>query len=295
MKFKYRSTFMKQIALIFLTFITLTSAYAQTDDHGNPVFNSVIISEEHLEGFEVTSSYYTIDNNISNKGSSVYVSDKPTLADYLKFARELPSHFFIVHEGQNVLLSIILLPKVEGSGTTFIYHLINPSNGKSMQLPCKVSGEITEKRADELLKLNVDTSAKIIDLPMEGNGLLFDGTVYRIQPYNKVKEEVIALLNELAAPEEEIKDPVEYIKKETIGGELDFNKILEAQEQTLFLQDGIAYNKKDFAIFMWGAKVKMLGIKSSKKAVQLWEEINKRSLTAPEEKALISGYKCKFD
>lgn len=130
---------------------------------------------------------------------------------------------------------------------------------------------------------------------MEGKGLLFDGIVYRIQPYDKVKGEVIAFLNELAAPAEEIKDPVEYIKKETIGGELDFNKILEAQEQTLFLQDGIAYNKKDFAIFMWGAKVKMLGIGSSKKAVKLWEEINKRSLTAPEEKALISGYKCKFD
>lgn len=286
---------MKQISLIILTVITLTSAYAQVDNHGNPVFNSEIISEEHLEGFELTSSYYTIGNNISNKGSSVYVSDNPALSDYLKFARELPSHFFIVHQGQNVLLSIILMPKIEDSNTIFIHHLINPVNGKSMQLPCNVSGEVTEKRADELLKLKVDTSAKIIDLPMEGKGLLFDGIVYRIQPYDKVKEEVILLLNELAAPEEEIKDPVEYIKKETIGGELDFNKILEAQEQTLFLQDGIAYNKKDFAIFMWGAKVKMLGIGSSKKAVKLWEEINKRSLTAPEEKALISGYKCKFD
>lgn len=286
---------MKQISLIILTVITLTSAYAQVDYHGNPVFNSEIISEEHLEGFELTSSYYTIGNNISNKESSVYVSDNPALSDYLKFARELPSHFFIVHQGQEVLLSIILLPQVEGSNTTFYYHLLNPENGKSMQAPCNITGEISEKRADELLMLNVDTSAKIIDLPMEGKGLLFDGIVYRIQSYDKVKGEVIALLNELAAPEEEIKDPVEYIKKETIGGELDFNKILEAQEQTLFLQDGIAYNKKDFAIFMWGAKVKMLGIGSSKKAVKLWEEINKRSLTAPEEKALISGYKCKFD
>ena len=83
---------MKKIALIFLTVITLTTAYGKTDKHGNPVFNNELISEEKLEGFELTSSYYTIDNNISNKGSSVYVSDKPTLTDFLKFARELPSN-----------------------------------------------------------------------------------------------------------------------------------------------------------------------------------------------------------
>jgi hypothetical protein len=284
---------MKKIALILLTVITLSNAFGQTDKHGNPIFNSELISEEKLDDFELTSSYYTIDNNISNKNSSVYVSDKPTLTEYLKFAQELPPNFFIVHQGQSVMVSIMLMQRIDDSGITFSYNIINPNNGKSMQAPCNVFGEISENRADELLKLKVDTTAKIIDLPNNGKGFLFNDIVYRIQPYDKLKAEVIAIAKQLLAPEEEIKDPIEYIKKETIGGELDFNKILEAEKQSLFLYDGTTYNKKDFAIYLWGKKVKMLGISSTKKAVKLWEEISNRALTNPEKKALVSGFDSK--
>lgn len=276
---------MRQIAFIFLTVITLTNAFGQTDKHGNPIFNNEPISEEQLEGFELTSSYYTIDNNISNKGSSVYVSDNPTLTDYLNFARDLPSYFFIVHQGQRVMVMISLIQKNDDTNTTLSYNIVNPNNGKSMQAPCSVFGEISEKRADELLKLKVDTASKIIDLPTNnGRGLLFDGIIYRIQPYDKLKAEVIAIAKQLLSPEEEIKDPVEYIKKETTGGKLDFNKVLEAENQSFFLYDGVMYSKKDFAIYLWGRKVKMLGISSSKEAVKLWEGINNRTLTGPEKK-----------
>ncbi len=284
---------MKKTALTLLTVITLTNAFGQTDRHGNPVFNSELISEDKLDEFELTSSYYTIDNNISNKGSSVYVNDNPTSDDYLKFARELPSNFFIVHQGQSVMVMIMLMQKIDGSNTTLSYNIINPNNGKSMQLSCNVFGEISEKRADELLKLKVDSAAKIIDLPNNGKGFLFNSIVYRIQPYNKLKAEVIEIAKQLSAPEQEIKDPVEYIKNETIGGQLDFNKVLEKETQALFLYDGVAYNKKDFAIFLWGKKVKILGVGSSKKAKKLWEEINNRTLTDPEKKALISGFESK--
>ncbi|MDR2010717.1 MAG: hypothetical protein LBQ22_09575 [Bacteroidales bacterium] len=284
---------MKRITLILLAVIILTNTFGQTDKHGNPVFNNELISEEKFDDFELTSSYYTIDNNISNKGSSVYVSDKPTVTDYLKFARELPSNFFIVHQGQNVMLMIMLMSEIDDSNTTLFYNILNPNNGKSMQTPCNVFGEISEKRADELLKLKVDTTAKIIDLPNNEKGLLFNDIVYRIQPYDKLKAEVIEITKQLLVPEEEIKDPVEYIKKETIGGKLDFNKVLEAENQSFFLYDGIAYNKKDFAIYLWGKKVKILGISSSKKAVKLWEEINDRTLTSSEKKALVNGFNSK--
>lgn len=218
---------MKKITLIILTVIALTNAFGQTDKHGNPVFNNELISEEKLDGFELTSSYYTIGNNISNKGSSVYVSDNPTLNDYLKFARDLPSNFFIVHQGQSVMVMMMVIQKNEDSKTTLSYNIVNPNNGKSMQAPCNVWGEISEKRADELLKLKVDTAAKIIDLPNNGKGLLFNGIAYRIQPYDKLKAEVIEIAKQLTTPEEVIKDPIEYIKKETIGGKLDFNNLLE--------------------------------------------------------------------
>ena len=50
--------------------------------------------------------------------------------------------------------------------------------------------------------------------------------------------------------------------------------------------DGILYNKKDFAILMWGAAVKKTGITELNKAQSLWQEINERNLTEPELKAL---------
>jgi hypothetical protein len=285
---------MKQITFLLFAVFAMTSAFGQIDQHGNPVFNNELISEEKLDNFELTSSYYNIKDNISNKESSVYVSDNPTIDDYLKFARDLPSNFFIIHKGQNVIVAIMLLQRNDGYKTTLTYNIVNPNNGKSMEVPCNVFGEITEKRVDELLKLKIDSTAKIIDMP-GGKSFLFNGIAYKIQPYDKLKAEVIELANQLISGGEEIKDPVEYIKKETIGGKLDFNKVLENEKQSLFVYDGMAYNKKDFAIYLWGKKVKMIGIKSSKKAIKLWEEINKRTLTEPERKALNNGFNSKTE
>ena len=74
-----------------------------------------------------------------------------------------------------------------------------------------------------------------------------------------------------------------------------FDKILENESKTLFVYDDVAYNKKDFAIYLWGVKVKMLGIKSSKKAVNLWEEIHKRKLSDAEKKALTKGFESEME
>ena len=285
---------MKKIKILTLLIFALTSVFAQTDKNGNPIFNSQLLSEEQFEGFELTSSYYTIDNNISNKNSSVYVTDKPSLNDYLKFARDLPSNFFIIHQRQKVIFMIMLIQKNEDSKTTLMYNILNPNNGKSMQIPCNVWGEISEKRASELLKLNVDTSAKIIEFPNNGKGFLFNGIAYRIQLYSNLKSEVIEIAKELTSTNEvEIKDTIAYIRKETIGGNLDFNKLLENEKQPFFLYEGVLYNKKDFAIFLWGKKVKQLGISSSKKATILLEEINNSILTEAEKKALVTGFESK--
>ncbi|MBK0403251.1 hypothetical protein I5M27_09660 [Adhaeribacter sp. BT258] len=90
-------------------------------------------------------------------------------------------------------------------------------------------------------------------------------------------------------------EPMEYIKKETIGGRLDFNSKLEKENKNLYLFDGIAYNKKDFAIFLWGQAVNRAGISSSKEAAKLWENIYTRELTEPEENALIRGFDAKLE
>jgi len=286
---------MKKLITLLTTLFVFNLTWGQVDNHGNPIFNNIELSKDDHGEFELTSSYYTIDNNIANKETSVYVSDTPTKEEYLKFSRDLPSYFFIVHKGPTVFAMIMLLPKNEGTNTTLSYNIINPNTGKSIETPCRVWGEISEKRANELLELKVDSTAKIIDLPNNGKGLLFNGMTYRIQSYDKLKEEVTELAKQLMASQAKIDNPEEYIKKETVGGKLDFNKILKKEQQAFFLHDGVAYNKKDFAIFLWGKAVNRLEVKSSKSATKLWEKIHHRRLTASEAKALKKGFESKKD
>jgi len=89
---------------------------------------------------------------------------------------------------------------------------------------------------------------------------------------------------------DKVDDPIEYIKRESVGGKLDFALTLEKENKGFYLFDGIAYNKKDFAIFLWGQAVSRLGISTSKKASKLWTEMNGRELTGPEKKALTRGF-----
>ena len=140
----------------------------------------------------------------------------------------------------------------------------------------------------------MDTASKRIQVP-NGELYLFNGVGYRVQPYTELKAEVVAIAKKIVNGEtnEKIKDPVDYIKKESIHGTLDFNQVLEKETQMLFLVEGVGYNKKDFAIYLWGKKVKAIGLKSTKEAVKLWEEIHHRPLTAPEKKSLISGFESK--
>ena len=287
---------MRKISLILLSVFALFNAFGQLDKQGNPIFNSELISEEKFDNFELTSNYYNIKDNISNKQSSVYVSDNPTLKDYLNFSRDLPSYNFIVHDGPHVILGIVVLQRNKGDKTTLSYNIINPNNGQSIETPCNVFGEISEVRVQELEKIKVDTSATILTMP-NGTLYLFNGMAYRIQPYDELKAEVVEIAKQIVnnGKNEESKNPIEYIKKESIDGKLDFNKTLDKEEQGLFVYDGMAYNKKDFAIYLWGKKVKFIGIKSSKKATLLWEEINERTLTEPEKKALVNGFNSKSE
>lgn len=85
-------------------------------------------------------------------------------------------------------------------------------------------------------------------------------------------------------------DTVAYIKKESApGGELDFSRFVTESEQ-LFVFESIAYNRKDFIYLIWAQKARSLGVRSANDAVALRSEIDKRTLTEPEIKALTKGY-----
>jgi len=84
---------------------------------------------------------------------------------------------------------------------------------------------------------------------------------------------------------------LEYFRSESVGGKLDFELKLKDDGKTFYMFDNIIYNKKDFAIFMWGQAIKQTEKFSKKEAIELWEEINQKDLTKPEKKALYRGFK----
>lgn len=292
---------MKNIAILIFGLLLNQLIFSQTDKNGNPIFNNQLISEEKLENFELTSSYYNIIENITNKKSSVFVSENPSLEDYLKFSKDLPATFFIVHKGQNVYFMIMALQKMENDKLSLFYNVVNPNNMKSVQIPSLVKGEISEKRANELIELNIDKNSKINFIDKNESELIFDGKTYKIQKYLDVKNEVIELANQIINQDSKknetetkpIENIEEYIRKETINGELNFTKVANENKSPFILYEQVMYNKKDFAILLWGKKVQTLGIEKSKKAIKLWEEINSRKLTKPEKKALLKGFEIK--
>jgi len=89
-------------------------------------------------------------------------------------------------------------------------------------------------------------------------------------------------------------DKIEYIKKETIGGKLDFTSVLREPGFLPIEYEGVRFNRNDYHVFRWGQAVGDLGLESSAQAATLWEKIHDRKLTGPQRTALTIGFEKKL-
>ena len=89
---------------------------------------------------------------------------------------------------------------------------------------------------------------------------------------------------------DKIADTIAYIRKETIGGKLDFTYVLKEPGFLPIDHQGVRFNRNDYHVFLWGEAVGDLGLESSEKASKLWEEINGKKLTRPQRIALRIGF-----
>lgn len=275
------------IAILF--FLVSPKLFSQTDKNGNPVFNSLRIEDIKFENVEIISNYYTIENNIENKSSSVFINEKPTPEDYINFSTKLPSYFFMIVDKGNVLGMAMLIPKTEDD--SFFYNVVIPSKDLSFQIPSQLKGKITEHRANEILNLK-NSKAEI-----SKNVLKFNNMDFEVLQYDKIIAELKKnVLTEIENKKNTEKNNVEeYIRTESKeGGKLDFKSRFEKHEGAFIAFDGVMYNKKDFSILMWGASVRKIGIKDFSKAQNIWEQINSKKLTEPELNALKKGFEAKF-
>ncbi|AYA36614.1 hypothetical protein D3Y59_05810 [Hymenobacter oligotrophus] len=82
-----------------------------------------------------------------------------------------------------------------------------------------------------------------------------------------------------------------FIKAQTAkGGELDFAQMLANRKQSMFLHQGAMYNKQEYALVLWGMRVKALGVATADKACALYAAANNRPISSAEKQALTSGF-----
>lgn len=192
---------MKKLLITILLFSTINVCSGQLDKNGNPIFNSIKLKTQQLEDYSLSIHYYTIANNIDNPKSSVFVSEKPTKEEYLKFSRDLPSYAFIIHKDEKVMKMFTLIQTNENSSTILKYKVFDPSTEKTEEFDCGAWGEIAEIRVKELQEINIDPNSKVIDLPNNGKGFIFNGIAYRIQFLNTLLEEVHKFADYLMKPD----------------------------------------------------------------------------------------------
>ena len=111
-------------------------------------------------------------------------------------------------------------------------------------------------------------------------GLVIIVTVMFAQNPNKEKDKIAAT--------------IEYIKRETIGGKLDFTSVLKGPDSLPIDHNGTRFNRNDYYVFLWGQAVGDCGLESTEKAVKLWEEIHGKKLTGPQRTALKIGFEKKI-
>ena len=91
-----------------------------------------------------------------------------------------------------------------------------------------------------------------------------------------------------------VTDTIEYIKRETLGGKLDFRSVLKNPGEVITHDSGVRFNKKDYYVFLWGQAVSEMGFESTADASNLWEEIHGKKLTGPQRTALKIGFEKKL-
>ena len=280
---------MKNI-LILLTLLTFGNIYSQTDRNGNPVFNSIITDEQEFKEYNLVSNYYTIENNIENKNSSVFVSENPSLNEIEKFATDLPSDFFLITKEQQMSNMILIVnePKM-----TFV--VINMANNKQSKFDFKLNGDITENRANEIVKAKYDVDAKI----NKGN-LYFNNKKFKIISNKDINKSVLSLIrkqelgktnpSEIKMPsQEELKNIILTETKE--GGQLDyFTEIKGKENDGIQIKPGVFSTNLGIALYKWGRATFENGVNTLEDSYKIFSEFKGRELNRKEKDYIKLGF-----
>lgn len=277
------------IAALFALLGSVSLAQSADDFHTKKV------KSDRFENFTLNSHYYTIEKNLRTKKSPLFMTNAPTVADYLHFARTVPSYYFTVDRADTVVFSILIHQRMEGVVSRFEMEVFEPYLKRRITVPCTTGGDLTEMRAAEMLQWRYDTNARTVDMP-NGVFLHYGGAVYQLQSFFHLREEVVALARKLLEKKDATaRTPMAYLRRESLGGKLDFEKSLAntAAANEVFNHEGMALSRSEYAAYLWGQAAAQLGVKSMAEAKLLWVELYQKPLLPEIETALGQGFKTK--
>ena len=285
---------MKKILTLVFLFLA-THLFSQTDKKGNPVFNSVSINEEVIGDVKLIYNYYTLQNNIENKNSSVYISEHPSLEQIIRAATALPSDFFIIVKGQTVLSMVMMSNTNERK-----FIVLDPATGNQKLFNCTVKGDITENRANEIIKMKYDSAALIKD-----NKLFYNHSQFEVISNKDIRQAFLDLikkenLDKAAASKmkilskEELKTLVLAETKE--GGKLDFFTPIKGHEyDAVQVQPAVFSTKLGVALYKWGKANFDLGVNTVDDALAIFAAFKGRPLNEREKDYIKLGFEKGFE
>jgi len=280
---------MKFIILPIL-FLFSYFVFGQTDQGGNPIFNSISTNEKSFDDFLLISNYYTLKNNIENAQSSVFISENPTLNEIENAAINLPSDFFILTKNSKMVVMVILQNYPERE-----FMSVGILTNQESFYPSKLKGDITENRANEIIKEKYDPNAKI-----ENNILLFNNKRFQIISNKEIEESVLSLIEkeklDKTPPSEttlfsknELKA---YILTETKeNGQLDFFTEIKGHEYDgVQIKPGVFSTQLSLALYKWGRACWDLGVNTVEDAYTIFSEFKNRELNSKEKDYIKMGF-----
>ena len=281
------TTPMKLLLTALTTLITL-ACFSQTDGNGNPVFNSVEAGEDSLDGYRLLANYYTLQNNIDNKGSSVYIADKPTPDQIATAATNLPADFFILTKNGDVIKMILV-----NTYPQKWFLVITPGQPEPKKYENPLKGDIAENRANELIKAGYDPASTIAD-----GKLHFNDRSYTITSNTDIKKAVIDLIKKehladttgiVMLSKQELHASI--LKETKPGGKLDFFTPIKGHEYDgIQIKPGLFDTRIDIALYYWGKAAKDLGVMSLDEAYAIFAEFKGRDLNVREKGCIKDGY-----
>lgn len=279
---------MKILSSIFL--FSFSCLIAQTDTNGNTIFNSVLTNEQELEGTLLLSNYYTLNNNIDNKFSSFYIADQPTLDEIEMAMTNYPSNFYILTKESKVIAIITFL-----SHPTNEIHIKTLANNADTNVSHNLIGDLTEDRANEVIRENYDNLAVV-----EQGKLFFNQKEFVIISNQEIEDAVISLIKKkkvykkkasdvFLLSQKQLKDIV--LKETKEGGQLDyFTEIIGSEQDGIQIKPGYFSSKLSLALYKWGRACFELGVNTLEDVFKIYSEFKQAQISERDKDFIRMGF-----